>query len=331
VPKNSHLYLQEMLRWNRFGTVLVLMNEQDGWVRKNSQKFYTFYAAFSSEFGLFNRKVRMSRNAIMNQVTMPEENYTIILGAEGELGRAMAREVARKGCNLLLISTTRVDLQRFAIGLQLKEEVQVEAKKLNLSDQEAIQRFLNEVREKYEVRALINNITCDWSVEYNRCVSELAREDFLTRFRGAALITWSLLPHMSRLSSSYIQHIIPFPFKKEQFSAELQHSISKMYAFARELDEELKNSTVSVSIMHPAPIRNLIPEAEEAGVFETRESSITPASIAEKGIQGMLRGDRLIIPGFWNRVYFFLNKQATSWFRSTGDSWDSSSNLQPSV
>ena len=273
----------------------------------------------------------MSGIATTNAVKTLEENYTIILGAEGELGRAMAREVARKGCNLLLVSTTRVDLQRFAIGLQLKEEVQVEAVKLNLSDREAIQRFLNEVRERYEVRALINNITCDWSVEYKRCVTELAREDFLTRFRGAALITWSLLPHMSRLSSSYIQHIIPFPFKKEQFSAELQHSVSKMYAFARELDEELRNSSVSVSIMHPAPIRNLLPDADETTLFDTKQSTFTPASIAEKGIQGMLRGDRLIIPGFWNRVYFFLNKQATSWFRSPGESWDSSSGLQPSV
>jgi short-subunit dehydrogenase len=136
---------------------------------------------------------------------------------------------------------------------------------------------------------------------------------------------------MSKLSSSYIQHIIPFPFKKEQFSAELQHSVSKMYAFARELDGELKESTVSVSIMHPAPIRSLLPETDETTGLNVTDSVASPASIAEKGIQGMLRGDRLIIPGFWNRIYFFLNKQATSWFRSSRGSWESTSSLQPSV
>jgi len=264
-----------------------------------------------------------------NTSTILDSSFTIVLGAEGELGRAMAREVARKKCNLLLVSTTRVDLQRFAIGLQLAEEVQVDAVKLNLSDREEIQRFIMQVRDRYEVRALINNITCDWSLEYNQCVSELASEDFLTRFRGAALITWSLLPHMSGLSSSYIQHIIPFPFRKEQFSAELQHSVSKMYAFARELDEELKNTSVSVSIMHPAPIRHPIPEQEDPNRLDDHVHALTPASIAEKGVQGMLKGDRLIIPGFWNRVNFFLNKQATSWFRSTSEAWDS--NLQPTV
>ena len=53
-----------------------------------------------------------------NTVAKLNSQYTIILGAEGELGRALAREVARKKCNLILVSTTSIDLQRFAIGLQ---------------------------------------------------------------------------------------------------------------------------------------------------------------------------------------------------------------------
>ncbi|MEN8228444.1 MAG: SDR family NAD(P)-dependent oxidoreductase [Bacteroidota bacterium] len=255
--------------------------------------------------------------------------YTIILGAEGELGRAMAREIAHKKCNLVLVSTTHIDLQRFAIGLQLKEDVQVDAIKLDMSDQEAIQAFTETIRDRYEVRALVNNITCDWSIAYNKCISEFAREDFLTRFRGAALITWNLLPHMSRLSSSYIQHIIPFPFKKEQFSPDMQQSVSKMYAFARELDEELKHTPVSVSMVHPAPIKNIVPELELLDGITEEINALTPRLIAMKAVNGMLRGDRLIIPGFWNRIQFFLNRHATSWLRSAEESLGSS--LQPSV
>jgi len=256
--------------------------------------------------------------------------YTVILGAEGALGRAMAREIARKGCNLVLVSTTSIDLQRFAIMLQLKEEVQVEAVRLNLADRENIQSFIDTIRRKYMVRALVNNITCDWSVAHNRCISELASEDFLTRFRGAALFTWSLLPQLTSLSASYIQHIIPFPFRREQFSPELQQSVSKMYAFSKELDEELKHTAVSVSMVHPAPIKNMMQQIESSlGIFEEEVQTLTPGMIAMKAVNGMLRGDRLIIPGFWNRVHFFLNRQATSWFRSAEESMGSS--LQPSV
>jgi short-subunit dehydrogenase len=256
--------------------------------------------------------------------------YTIILGAEGELGRAVAREIARKGCNLVLVSTTHIDLQRYAIMLQLKEDVQVEAVRLNLADREAIQSFIETIRQKYMIRALVNNITCDWSVAHNRCISELAQEDFLTRFRGAALFTWSLLPQLSKLSASYIQHIIPFPFRREQFSPEMQQSVSKMYAFSKELDEELKHTSVSVSMVHPAPVKIMVQQVEAStGLFEEEVQATTPGMIAMKAVNGMLRGDRLIIPGFWNRVQFFLNRQATAWFRSTEESLDSS--LQPSV
>lgn len=256
--------------------------------------------------------------------------YTVILGAEGQLGKAMAREIARKGCNLVLISTTHIDLQRFAILLQLEEDVQVDAVRLNLADRENIQSLIANIRRKYKVRALVNNITCDWSVAHNRCISELASEDFLTRFRGAALFTWSLLPQMSKLSASYIQHIIPFPFRREQLSLEMQQSVSKMYAFSKKLDEELKRTAVSVSIVHPAPLKNMMQQMElSSGIFEEEVQTLTPGMIALKAVNGMLRGDRLIIPGFWNRVQFFLNRQATTWFKSTPESMGSA--LQPSV
>jgi short-subunit dehydrogenase len=256
--------------------------------------------------------------------------YTIILGAEGELGRALAREVARKGCNLIMVSTTSIDLQRFAIGLQLKHDIQVHAIKLNLSNQDEICALTKRIRDHYEVRALINNITCDWSSGKNKCISELAKDDFQTRFRGAALLTWSLLPLMRGLSSSFVQHIIPFPFRKDQFNTDLQQSVAKMYSFTKELEEELKHTSVSVSMVHPAPIKNIMQQMENIGrIFEEDFLTLAPGYIAMKAVNGMLRGDRLIIPGLRNKVHFYLNRHATSWFRSVEESLDSG--LQPSM
>jgi len=258
-----------------------------------------------------------------------DTRYTIILGAEGQLGRALAREIARKGCNLVLVSTTSIDLQRFAIGLQLKEDVQVEAVKLDLSDKNAIQEFTDGFNDRYEIRALINNITCDWSSASDMCVSELTGEDFNTRFRGSAMITLNLLPQMAKLPSAFIQHVIPFPFRKEQFDTGMQQSVSKMYAFVKELEEQLKNTGISVSMVHPAPVKNIIPEFDLFEGVSDGSPAINPSLIALKAINGMLRGDRLIIPGFWNKLQFFLNRHATSWFRAAEESFDSG--LQPSV
>jgi len=258
-----------------------------------------------------------------------DNQYTIILGAEGEMGRAMAREIARKGCHLLLVSTTRTDLQRFAIGLQLKEDVNVDAVRLRLEDREAVIRFVEYVKEKYEVRALISNITCDWSIRNEQCVSGLDREDFISRFQGMALIISSLLPQLTKMSASYIQHIIPLPFRREHLSPDIQHAISKMHAYARGMEEELKNTPVSVSTLHPAPIHSLVPRISEEGELIRQEVPMTPATVAMKAVNGMLRGDRLIIPGFWNKVSFYLTRHASSLFRASELSLGS--NLQPSV
>ena len=290
-------------------------------------RFRIFNRNFTSGTHPFQNYSVFKIDSILKQYPKVNAQYTIILGAEGELGRAIAREVARKGCNLIIVSTTSVDLQRFAIGLQLKEDVQVEAVKLDLSDREAIQEFTGRVKSDFEIRALVNNIACDWSARHNNYIAELSIEDFQTRFRGAALITWNLLPEMAKLSSSYIQHIIPFPFRKEQFSPDMQHAVSKMYAFARELDEELKNTAVSVSLVHPAPVRQMVHQLELPRDISEEPGAITPGLIALKAVNGMLRGDRLIIPGFWNRVQFFLTRQATSWFRSDEEGFGS--NLQP--
>jgi short-subunit dehydrogenase len=93
-----------------------------------------------------------------------------------------------------------------------------------------------------------------------------------------------------------------------------------MYGFAKELEEELKDSGISVSLVHPAPMKNLIPELEVFDGLSEEISMITPRLIAMKAVNGMLRGSRLIIPGFRNKVQFFLNRQATSWFRSNEES-----------
>ncbi len=257
-----------------------------------------------------------------------DTQYTLILGAEGELGKALAREVARRGCNLIMVSTTNIDLQRFAIGLQLKEDVMVEAMKIDLAEQETIQSFIECMRDSYDIRALINN-GCDWSVAHNKCISEIAREDFLTRFRGAAQLTMGLLPQLKKLSVSYIQHVIPFPYRKEQFSDSLQASVGKMYGFAKELEEELKHTGISLSMLHSNPVMNEAPEFEVFDGLSEEIRSLTPRLVAVKAVNGMLRGDRLIIPGFRNKIRYFLSRRAHSWLRSSEESMGSS--LQPSM
>ncbi|MEZ5069619.1 MAG: SDR family NAD(P)-dependent oxidoreductase [Bacteroidales bacterium] len=255
--------------------------------------------------------------------------YTVILGAEGELGRALAKEVARKCCNLILVSTSACDLQRFAIGLQLQTEMQVEARKLDLEQEDAIRELAAELSDNYEIRALINNVSCDWSVTQNRYIPELNQDGDNARLRGAARFTLELVPRMKHHSSSFIQHIIPFPFGKEKFPAPMQALVSKMNGFALELKEMLKDSPIMVSLMHPASPRILLAENDLGSEQLLRPQAPAHMVIARKAIRGMLRGDSLIIPGILNRIEYMMKTMAGAWRISAGeDFWKE---LQPSL
>lgn len=266
-------------------------------------------------------------------------NYTIILGAEGRLGRALAREVAGKGCNLILISITKTDLQRFAIGLQLSKNVDVQAFRLNLSSQQDIFNLISEIRNKYQIQALINNIACEWSEEKLDCISLVNDVDFDTRFRSSAVISWMLLPELIKWPVSYIQNIVPIPFRSNNDIPNNAETISKMYAFSKELDEELKYSGVIVSVLHPAPLK-IDPALQFSEDPFNPMVAMAARRIAEKAINGMLSGNRLIIPGLRNRLRFYLNKHTSFWFREPlqsvipkeeGFNNSSNSSLQPST
>jgi hypothetical protein len=70
-------------------------------------------------------------------------------------------------------------------------------------------------------------------------------------------------------------------------------------------------------------------QTEGIRIFEEDVRMLAPGLIAMKAVKGMLRGDHLIIPGLRNKILFYMNRHATSWFRSVGESLDSG--LQPSV
>jgi short-subunit dehydrogenase len=102
-----------------------------------------------------------------------------------------------------------------------------------------------------------------------------------------------------------------------------------MYGFAKEMEEELKHTSISNSILHTDPVVNMPSESEVFDGLSEEIRILTPRLIAVKAINGMLRGDRLIIPGFRNKVRYFLSRQAHSWLRSNEESMGSS--LQPSM
>ena len=128
------------------------------------------------------------------------------------------------------------------------------------------------------------------------------------------MITWMLLPELKKWPVSYIQNVVQVPFKVDKAHSGNSDTVSRMYAFSRELDEELKNTGVIVSVLHPAPLK-AVNDLQMEDSFSPM-SAMVPRRIAEVAVRKMLLGARLIVPGFWNFVTFYFNKHTSLWFKS---------------
>ena len=73
-------------------------------------------------------------------------------------------------------------------------------------------------------------------------------------------------------------------------------------------------------MVHPVPMKSLMQEFEVFDGLAGEINSMATQLIAVKAVNGMLRGDRLIIPGFRNKVRYYLSRQASALLRSSEES-----------
>jgi len=67
-------------------------------------------------------------------------------------------------------------------------------------------------------------------------------------------------------------------------------------------------------VLHPMPVR-AVPENPLYEDPYNPMIAMIPRRIAEKAVNAMLAGDRLIIPGFRNKISFLLRRNRSIWFR----------------
>ena len=95
----------------------------------------------------------------------------------------------------------------------------------------------------------------------------------------------------------------PIPFKTVYPASK-----AFVYSFSRCLQEELKGSTIKVSVINPGPIMtnpDVIARIEKHG-FLGKIGLLSAKKIAQIAITNLLNGRFVIIPGFFNKINLLL-------------------------
>ncbi len=248
-----------------------------------------------------------------------------ITGAASGIGRALALELAGRGCHLALSDIDEEELQetaRKASGVG----VRVTSVRVDVADREAVYAWAEQVVSEHgKVNLIVNNA----GVALGSTVEKMSYGDFEwlmgVNFWGVVHGTKAFLPHLKATGDGHIVNISSV-FGLAGIPSQSAYNSAKfaVRGFTESLREELDmlGYGVSASSVHPGGIKTNIARAARmdesirdlglgAEGLDTREvfekSFITTAESAARTIvEGVKRNQRRILVGPDARVYDWM-------------------------
>jgi len=239
-----------------------------------------------------------------------KKKFAMVTGASKGLGKAIALELASRKINVLLVALKGEGLQELSIYIKNRFGVESDYLEINLRDSFAVHKINEWVRKK-DVHILINNA----GVGGSKCF-ELAGYEYLDtiisiNIRTLSLLTYLLLPKLKRHSKSYILNVASMAsFSPMAFKTVYPASKSFVYSFSRCLNEELKDTNISVSVLHPGPMRTNpeVSQRIETQGYWAQIGIQSPEEVAQTAIKKLFREKTIIIPGYMNKINWLLMK-----------------------
>ena len=242
---------------------------------------------------------------------MTKENYTLITGASSGIGKAMAWYCGSLGMNLILVSLPFEKLDEVAAQIAEKHKVKTRYFETDLSQLASAEEvFVWTQEEGLDVNILVNNAGVAGASVFENCDHKYIDDRILLNVRALVMLSRLFIPELRKHEQSYILNVasmaafFPIPYKS-------LYSSSKAFVlyFSRSVRCELKGTGISVSVVCPNGVRTNLTTNDRINShgFIGRITELSADEVARKGIDGMLKGKEVIIPGEIN--YFLLTLQ----------------------
>ncbi len=231
------------------------------------------------------------------------KEYTLITGASSGIGLEMAKQLAAKKHNLLLVARNEERLKTLQQLLIKEYQIEVTYFLFDLSEQHAAIELFNEVKNRnYIVTGLINNAGFG---DYGNFIEmPLKKDEEMISVNITALIGLTKLfaADMLKNGKGRIMNVasllsfLPFPY----YSI---YSATKCFvlAFTETLAAELEGTGVVVTALCPGTVETPFHTSEMRKTKAMRANKPMPASVvAKKGVDLFLHGKNKKIVGFMN-------------------------------
>ncbi len=242
----------------------------------------------------------------------PLTNRTaLVTGASGGLGADFARELAKHGCNLILVARRENQLQAVQQEIQQACGVQVEIIPLDLGEPGAVETLYRQIESAGQVvDVLVNNAgfglygqhaSIPWEKE-----SAMLHLDMIV----PAHLTKLFLPGMLARNFGYILMVSSIGgFQPSPTYAAYSAAKSFILNLGEALSYELRKTGVSVTVVSPGvTATEFLKVAGQRTSLYQRLVMMKSPDVARIGIQAMLKRRPSVVPGRLNAITVWANR-----------------------
>lgn len=243
----------------------------------------------------------------MAEETAPARETVLITGASGGIGEALAKIFAARSTDLVLAARSGEKLSRLAAQLSEKHAVRAQVVPVDLSTPIGPEELLSFLKAgSIQVDVLVNN--AGFGAFGPFAEADLREQLAQIQLNVVALthLTRELLPGMVRRGRGKILNVAstaafqPGPLMAVYFATK-----AYVLSFSEALWNELGGSGVTVTCLCPGPTRTDFMARARMGnssVLARSRTMMDADEVARRGVEGLLKGRRLVIPGLLNKV-----------------------------
>lgn len=237
-----------------------------------------------------------------------ENGYVLITGASEGMGREFARIFAHHGYPLILVARNQTRLDTLAGELSAASRVDVRTISKDLSLPAAAAELKAAIDDqKISVEILVNN--AGFGVHGLFSEADWKTTEDMLRLNTSTLthLTRLFLPGMLQRGRGRILNVASTAaFQPGPFMACYFASKAYVLSFTEALAEELSGTGVTATAFCPGPTRTQFQKRSNTEKIRENAFAMDAASAVEAAYRGLMKGKRLVIPGFTNKLLAIL-------------------------
>ncbi|MGD6794012.1 SDR family NAD(P)-dependent oxidoreductase [Metabacillus indicus] len=246
----------------------------------------------------------------------------LITGASDGIGKELAYKYAQDGYRLVLAARSEEKLQKLAEELK---PAPVIVKRKDLSDMNQVRELYEELKaESVQIDVLVNNAGFGLYGEFVRTSAEEELNMIDLNIKSITLLAKLFAPDMAERGSGHILNVASTAaFQPGPLMAVYYATKAYVLSFSEAIENELKGTGVSVSVLCPGPTKTGFSDRANLGQSKLFKSGVMDVKeVADAAYKGLQKKQTVIIPGLKNKmlaaaVRFMPRKTVTGVVRKT--------------